>query len=150
MTAAWLKRLRYHADCDGAKLSQYQGNELTPARKCVTTALAINLLSQMFEIKSRYDFQDLPKYCMIISHSPFSLFDSMICGESIISKRPTKSGYFYALNGTAVNLTLLVFLLLVVPTVKPLAGDEWTQSHSGNEQAARISTHIMCVLLVVA
>ncbi len=77
-------------------MRQYQGNELTPARKSITAAPAIVLLSKLLEFKSRYRFQKLPKYGMIESHGPISLFDSMIYGESIISKRPTKSGYLFS------------------------------------------------------
>ncbi len=70
-------------------MPQYQGNELTPARKSITAAPAIVLLSELLEFKSQYRFQKLPKYAMIESNGPVSLFYPMIYGESILSKRPT-------------------------------------------------------------
>jgi dolichol-phosphate mannosyltransferase len=57
---------------------------------------------------------------MIVSHSLISLFDSVVCGEFIVSKRLTKSGYSRLLSGTAVGWTLLFIGMLFLGGVQLL------------------------------
>ena len=75
-------------------------------------------LGKLLEFKSWYGFQKLSEYDMIVSYSLISLFDSVVCGEFILSKRLTKSGYFHLLSGTAVGLCTPTSRIRVISIAK--------------------------------
>ena len=101
-----------------AEMAYSQGNELTPPRQRIAAPAAIVTLSQFLKFKSRDGLEELREYGRMISHSPVSCFQSMVCGELIVSKSPTIPGYLVGLSGTAVGTSPIT----PRPLLRPLAG----------------------------